>query len=335
MNGRFVALKVSLEMARWCERMLFCASLSALAACQANDTPISWQDFPSDDSFSDATDATLGTEVGDTGIGHNDTSSGTSTLSLNSTTSSNPSTLDETSSSVDTGTCMGPCGSAGCGTCPETLNVSVGSFAIDATEVTYRAYSAFIDAGYSLVNQSPECTWNEAFIPKASWPPNQGQLDFPVVYVNWCQAQAFCTWRGAHLCGQIGGGANDFSSYKTATKSQWYHACTGGGVSEYPYGNGTYDPTACNGKEYGVRKSLPVPAVATCEGHFDGVYDLSGNVYEWTNECERGDLQSNNCRRRGGSYFSDNEFLRCANGSARARDHVDDYTGFRCCVEIP
>ncbi len=61
---------------------------------------------------------------------------------------------------------------------------------------------------------------------------------------------------------------------------------------------------------------------------------MSGNVWEWTNACEALDVAEDEqlCRRRGGSYTSEPNNLRCAVSSLRARDYRFSNTGIRCCA---
>ena len=142
-------------------------------------------------------------------------------------------------------------GSAGAGGCPGSAGptmVNVGSFCIDSTEVTNAQYAQFLSASVtpqSVTGNPSQCAFNASYVPSSDWPAT-GKDDVPVVYVDWCDALAFCSWAGKRLCGRIGGGANDYNEHDVAFVSQWYHACSANGTLVYPYGN-TYSATPAMG----------------------------------------------------------------------------------------
>jgi formylglycine-generating enzyme required for sulfatase activity len=65
---------------------------------------------------------------------------------------------------------------------------------------------------------------------------------------------------------------------------------------------------------------------------YAGVYDLSGNVFEWEDSCN-GHGQTAVCRVRGGAfdYYGDSSVLACGFVSFFNRDFVNYGFGFRCC----
>jgi formylglycine-generating enzyme required for sulfatase activity len=132
---------------------------------------------------------------------------------------------------------------------------------------------------------------------------------------------------GKRLCGKIGGGANGHDDYADAMKSQWFNACTSGGQNDYPYGD-TYSGTTCNGE---AGTTAPVASMPGCQSPttgYEGVYDLSGNVWEWEDSCK-----PDYCRLRGGWFSHYDYSLRCdfdlfnAWGSSSGKS-----IGFRCCA---
>ena len=214
-----------------------------------------------------------------------------------------------------------PCtGDAG----PES--VQVGSYCIDKTEVTAAQYAGFlaaVEAGAPLPLPAA-CAGKTSFTPGA--PLAQG--DYPVASVDWCDAFAFCVWAGKRLCGRIGGGASAWTEVADSGASQWYRACSFEGLRPYPYG-AAYQARACNGADNGIGTTWSA-GVNSCAGGFPGVYDLSGNVWEWEDSCA-GAASTDPCRVRGGGYKDTRDLLRCDYAYPFSRASVDPTLGFRCC----
>jgi sulfatase modifying factor 1 len=224
---------------------------------------------------------------------------------------------------ADAGGCPGTGG-------PAMVETPLG-FCVDSTEVTNAEYAAFLTAvGTDVTGQDAWCSWNASYTPSSGWPATNA--DAPVVYVDWCDAFAFCKWAGKRLCGQIGGGPNAFTAYADAKKSQWQAACTAGGAQTFPYGS-TYDGKACNGFDYGAGK-LVTAGIATCTGGYPGLFDMSGNANEWEDSCDGQTGATDHCRFRGGSYEYKNPYLMCSGGGGpinEVRNVTDKTIGFRCC----
>ena len=239
----------------------------------------------------------------------------------------------------------GAAGVAGISLSPECEGVEPGKlmklpegFSIDATEVTKCQYELWLTSNPSTDDQSAVCSQNNGFVPTCDWPPN-GDGDHPVACVDWCDAYAYCKAVGKRLCGKIGGGANGYDDYDNATRSQWYAACSSGGALEYPYGD-AYDPQACNGGDndatgcdHGACTTVVAGSMSSCRSHetgYSGVYDLSGNVWEWEDSCDGDDGSSDLCRVRGGANNYGAVNLGCAYADYFERG-VSELVGFRCC----
>lgn len=238
---------------------------------------------------------------------------------------------------ADTGAC--PTGLVG----PVLVNVPapagspVTSYCMDSTEVTNAQHAVFLAASVPASGQDAWCSWNASYTPSSGWPAT-GKDDHPVVYVDWCDAYAHCKWAGKHLCGKIGGGANAYVDYRDAAKSAWFNACSAGGTLTYPYGD-TYSGTACVGNDYDGTPGFPsgsdmtrTVGTASCEGGYGGLYDLTGNVWEWEDSCDGATGSSDRCLMRGSSFSGNSSDLRCDAGiDAVVRAYDSGYLGFRCC----
>jgi formylglycine-generating enzyme required for sulfatase activity len=208
-------------------------------------------------------------------------------------------------------------------------------FCIDATEVTSAQYAQWL-ATNPVPNDDPRaCSW------KTNHEPTVGLTGdaMPVVGVDWCDAYAFCAAAGKRLCGRIGGGATGYlNEWEQPSSSQWTFACMGGGGNVYPYGD-TYVPGRCNGDAPVGALSLVKDGYPDCRGEvkpFDGIWDMSGNAFEWEDSCNAGSGTGDYCRRRGGWSGSDGTHLQCV-GTADAafRQSSDGMTSFRCCADLP
>jgi formylglycine-generating enzyme len=215
--------------------------------------------------------------------------------------------------------------------CVAKLVTMTGGYSIDATEVTRSQYASWLWTSPSTAGQPEYWAWNDSYTPIAEWP--QGKKGaFPVVYVDWCDAYAYCAAVGKRLCGSIGGGANRFEEYGNPTQSQWYNACTSNGLNEYPYGN-AYDGTTCNGADNLKGASVEVATMMGCASPVDGyggVYDLAGNVWEWEDSCDGTAGDRDRCRIRGGSSYDSSAALQCGANYVN-RVYVSVLLGFRCC----
>ena len=230
----------------------------------------------------------------------------------------------------DTGVGGGDSGTTIDASCDGCVAVSLGGgreFLIDSTEVTNGAYAAWLATNPDTASQPSECSWNTSFVPTQGWP---GKADLPVAAVDWCDAYAYCAGIGQSLCGAVGGKPERYDAYDDAGSDEWYIACSRGGAQAYPYGS-VYDPTKCNGADFDASGPVPVGSLPGCVGSVPGLFDMSGNVWEWENACNGDAGATDMCRRRGGSWFSDAGLLTCAVGGFDARNAASKYVGFRCC----
>jgi eukaryotic-like serine/threonine-protein kinase len=187
--------------------------------------------------------------------------------------------------------------------------VQVEPFYIDTYPVTNEQYEEFLKA----TRYAEPKYWRNADFNG----PKQ-----PVVGVTWADAQAFAAWAGKQL----------------PTELQWEFAARGKQNRRYPWGNREPDPTFSNYSDH-----LNMPSIVTMhdEGATpDGVYDLAGNVYEWTADAyapydsgrREAALKAVPIRRvvRGGSWHSPPPELRCTFRRGLFPETQLTTVGFRC-----
>jgi formylglycine-generating enzyme len=194
--------------------------------------------------------------------------------------------------------------------------VIVGDFCIDAKEVTNAQFSQFVQkTGYKTVAERPlsvaqfpdltdeerapgsvvfqplpagqpirELSWWR-WVTGANWQHPEGpgsdikgKDNYPVVHVAYEDAIAYADWAGKSL----------------PTEAQWEYAARGGLKDQiFSWGN-TYSPKKANTwqgefsvnntQEDGYIGTAPVGSFAA-NGY--GVYDMTGNVWEWTQDWYR------------------------------------------------
>jgi formylglycine-generating enzyme len=137
-----------------------------------------------------------------------------------------------------------------------THTVFVDTFEIGIFEVTNAQYQLCVDAG--------ACQAAGRSISDANIPFDRRFFadDFPVVGVNWKDANTFCSWAGGRL----------------PTEEEWEKAARGADDHRrYPWGN-ELSPTKAN-----LSSGFPA-AVGSYGADVSpyGVMDMAGNVFEWT-----------------------------------------------------
>ena len=137
-------------------------------------------------------------------------------------------------------------------------------------------------------------SFNDPLTEKYFWHPAYDH--YPVVGVNWKQARAFCVWRTELLNLELRSkkDAVALAEFRLPTEAEWEWAARGGyALNPYPWGG----PYTRNEKGCFLANFKPLRGNYIADGglrtvivaHYPpndwGLYDMSGNVAEWTNSA--------------------------------------------------
>lgn len=192
-------------------------------------------------------------------------------------------------------------------------------FAVDRFEVTFDEWDACAaDGGCNGYKPSDE-----------GW----GRGRRPVINVSWDDANAYVAW----LSKKTG------KPYRLLSESEYEYAARAGTQTAYPWGNavGTNkaDCHAC-GSQWDAKQTAPVGSFAANKF---GLYDMVGNVREWTEDCYHDSytgapadgsawVEGASCDDRvvrGGSWLLAPAFLRSASRYWFTTGYRLRYVGFR------
>jgi eukaryotic-like serine/threonine-protein kinase len=211
--------------------------------------------------------------------------------------------------------------------------VVLDAFWIDKTEVTNAQYQKCVKAG-SCTAPHESSSYTRSF-----YFGNPDYASYPVIFVDWDQAAAYCKWAGRRL----------------PSEAEWEKAARGTDGREFPWGNeglaGDLLNFADKNSEWawanqtiddGYTETAPV-------GHYPkgasiyGALDMAGNVWEWVNDWYQEDYYQNSPAKnppgpasgtdrvlRGGSWGFDLLDVRTTYRAMNAPADFDINTGFRC-----
>jgi formylglycine-generating enzyme required for sulfatase activity len=131
--------------------------------------------------------------------------------------------------------------------------VTVSDFSISQTEVTVKQWKQYVQNVGMRMPEPPAWGWEDSH---------------PIVNVTWEEAQAYCKWLSAKTK----------KNYRLPTEAEWEYAARGGKhANNFPYsGSASADAVAW----YSANSNTTHP-VATKKSNGLGLYDMSGNAWEW------------------------------------------------------
>lgn len=202
-------------------------------------------------------------------------------------------------------------------------DVTLDGYWIAETEVTQAQWEAVM--GTTIRQQRDKAS--------ASWSLRGEGANYPMYYVNYDEAKEFCS-RLSSATGR---------KYTLPTEAQWEYAARGGnGATIYTYsGSNSIDSVAW----YGDIINKSTHTVKVKDPNQLGLYDMSGNVWEWcldyydsnyyssspkTNPSNRS--RSDSRVLRGGCWCYNESYCRVANRASDDSSSRDDDIGFRVVI---
>lgn len=190
--------------------------------------------------------------------------------------------------------------------------VFVNDFYIDKYEVTLKAYSEFcVTTGRQMPEQ-----------------PEYQKDEHPVVNVTWKDASDYANWKGQRL----------------PTEAEWEYATFGANSKSYQYsGSSILEEVGW----YSGNSNSVIHPVGKLEPNGFGIYDLSGNAWEWCSNwysfnyynsgesiSPKGPTTGKEKVLRGGSFDDDMYFCRIKYRNKNFPDRKFSNYGFRCVSDV-
>ncbi len=224
-----------------------------------------------------------------------------------------------------------------CEDCPEMMRLEGGTFTMGspASEAGHRAWEGpqrqvTISPVAVSIREISLSEWDACVAAGGcnNYTPTDkgwGRGARPAIMVSWNDAQAYAKW----LSGKTG------KSYRLPTEAEWEYAARGGAQTAYWWGDRHEASRVPRGK---------TEATGFGEANGFGLFNVSGNVAEWVQDCyvntfatapvDGSAVSTSNCQRviRGGSWKSDAGDLRIASRSRLSATTRDTAIGFRIAV---
>ncbi len=105
--------------------------------------------------------------------------------------------------------------------------------------------------------------WNDNW-KGAQWEIPAGQETMPAAYIDYLEAEKYAHWAGVRLMSEF----------------EFQRAARGSSKNDYPWGD-KWDPLLCANGSQGLKGAKPVGSYPGGKSA-QGVFDLAGNVWEWT-----------------------------------------------------
>jgi formylglycine-generating enzyme required for sulfatase activity len=147
--------------------------------------------------------------------------------------------------------------------------VQIDAFWVDQLEVTNGMYALCVNAGACKTPVKLNSDNRSDYFSNVEF------QDYPVVYVTWYDANAYCQWAGRRL----------------PTEAEWERAARGDTLNNYPWGNEPPNELYANANNL-LGDSSRVGSYPAGMSPF-GALDMAGNVWEWVADYYQGNYYAN------------------------------------------
>jgi len=204
----------------------------------------------------------------------------------------------------------------------ESHSVSIDSFELMATEVTQRMWEEVM--GVSIEYQFSSANDDYGLAGTGD--------DYPIYYVSWNDCQEFISELNS---------IDPDHTYRLPTEAEWEYACRAGSRTAFYWGNSDSDSTMNEYCWYAVNSDSEAHPVGILQPNDWGLYDMSGNVWEWCEDNYAEDYadcptdgsahEGPETRRilRGGGWFFYPSYCRSAYRNLDSPDYANSNIGFR------
>ena len=206
----------------------------------------------------------------------------------------------------------------------EVVRVQLGTFEIDATEVTignFRTYARSKSLTTTAEREGGSFEYSGSWMRRAGWnyaypQGDLGAVSEPAVHITWAEADAYCRHAGGRL--------PTIAEWRAAAYTEQRDQPTDGFIKgrTYPYPVGD-DPAGMNNN----RRAHVV--VGRTKRGINGLYDMGANVWEWI-----ADRRGDEALTAGGSWWYGPEQTRANGAQWKAASFHAVYIGFRCVYDV-
>jgi formylglycine-generating enzyme required for sulfatase activity len=164
----------------------------------------------------------------------------------------------------------------------------------------------------------------------------------PVTCVSWEDARAYIAW----LNGKASGAKSEAGPYRLPSEAEWEYAARAESTTRFWWGDN--DDGAAAHAWYKDNSDGKTHAVGLKPANPFGLYDMVGNVWQWTEDCYADDYAKapingsaaespNGCMRvdRGSCWLYPSWLLRSATRERNPADFRDVVMGFRVARTLP